>query len=185
MPKTKKTVKTNKPATKTKAKTKVVKTKKVVKPATKTKKTVKPAVKAVKPASSKRGPGRPKGSKNKPKVVVAPVVSAPEPANDRLSSCFDHNGEAEPASTPQPPKYTLAKPVVENASVVLAEPERGLVQKIDPITLPKAKPVSDNGIVVMQTSAKDVPAPDFVKEVGSVKNEEGCLIVQGPARKDA
>ena len=182
MPKTKKTTKTVKPANKTKTTKKTVKTKKVVKakkPTTKSK-----TVKVVKP-SSKRGPGRPKGSKNKPKVVVAPVVSAPEPANDRLSSCFDHNGEAEPASKPAPAKYTLAKPVVENASVILAEPERGPMQKIDPISLPKAKPVSDNGIVVMQTNVKDVPAPDFVKEVGSVKNEEGCLIVQGPARKDA
>jgi hypothetical protein len=200
MPKTKKTVKTTKPAKKTKT-TKPVKTKKVVKakPATKSKKTKVAKTNKIKPANPfKRGPGRPKGSKNNPKA--GPIVPLPdtnvlpecEPeilgeTNDRLGSTFDHEGKPEPESIPRhaksETKYTLAKPVVENASVVLAEPERGPVQKIDPISLPKAQPVSDDGIVVMKTSVKDAPLPEFVAETASIKNEDGVLIMQEPQRK--
>jgi hypothetical protein len=158
---------------------------KKAKTTTSTRTRLKPASKNKTPAKPKGKPGRPKVSKNKPKAVVAPEVSAapvetvaqPE-TNDRLIPHFDHNGVPEPKSVPRP---APTKAVVMGDSVVMDGLAPEPMQPIEKMSLPKPTPSFDGMSVVMETKPDAIEAYAKI-EKASVKNEDGVLIVQEPFR---
>jgi hypothetical protein len=168
--KTKTTTKTTKPVQK--AKTIKMLTAKTVKPVKKT--TTVSKTKTV--VLAKRGPGRPKGSKNKAKT---------EGANDRLQGVFGVDGLVEAGSKPnlKPvpiPKATRVR--VENGGVVIEEPKREPSQIMNTVDLPKPKATFDGQSIVMATTPEKLAPAEGERLKATLKDDKGVLIIQEPVR---
>jgi hypothetical protein len=159
---------------KTKTATKTTKKTTAKKPTTTTK--TKKVVKATSKTAARRGPGRPKGSKNKPKV---------EATNDRLQGVFGVDGSVEPGSKPNlkpVPIPKATKALVQNGGVIMEAPQREPSQIMNTADLPKPKANFDGHTIVMATTSEAPVSAGGESLKATLKDDKGVLIIQEPAR---